>query len=63
MTDEKYEELMSMPASDMVEYVMTLESRVRDAEDLLRANEYEICKKCGYWFDTEYPDECVGCEE
>ena len=40
MTDDKYEELMSMPASDMVDYVMT-----------------------GMWFDTEYPDECMGCEE
>ena len=42
--------------------VERLQSELKDAEDLLEANEYEKCKKCGMWLDTEYPEECVGCE-
>jgi len=48
---------------DLEKEVKRLQAELMDAQDLLRANEYEICEKCGAWFDTEYPDECVGCEE
>ena len=55
MTDEKYEELMSMPATDLVDYVMKLESMLRDASDLLN--------DCGFyfvndrWIDGDNPDD------
>lgn len=55
MTDEKYEELMSMPATDLVDYVMKLESMLRDASDLLN--------DCGFyfvndrWVDGDNPDD------
>ena len=55
MTDEKYEELMSMPATDLVDYVMKLDSMLRDASDLLN--------DCGFyfvndrWVDGDNPDD------
>ena len=33
MTDEKYEELMSMPATELVDYVFELERKLRDDSD------------------------------
>lgn len=46
MTEEKYEELMAMPATDLVDYVMSLESRLRDAQDILHDCGY--CREC-FW--------------
>ena len=55
MTDEKYEKLMSMDVINLVDYVMGLESMLRDCEDLLN--------DCGYyfvndrWVDGDNPDD------
>jgi|11_taG_2_1085331.scaffolds.fasta_scaffold171148_2 molybdate-binding protein len=57
-----YVELMNKEF-DLQIKIEQLQSELKDAEDLLEANEYEKCKKCGMWFDTEYPEECVGCEQ
>ncbi len=55
MTDEKYEELMDMPATDLVDYVLGLESRLRDASDLL--NDCGFYFEKGRWVDGDNPDD------
>ncbi len=55
MSDEKYEELMDMPATDLVDYVLGLESKLRDASDLLNDCGYYFVN--GRWVDGDNPDD------
>ena len=59
MTDEKYEELMDMPATDLVDYVLGLERKLRDASDLLNDCGYILVK--GRWVDGDNPEDICEC--
>ena len=59
MSDEKYEELMAMPATELVDYVLGLESKLRDASDLLNDCGYYLVK--GTWVDGDNPENVCEC--
>ena len=59
MSDEKYEELMDMPATELVDYVLGLERKLRDATDLLNDFGYYLVK--GTWVDGDNPEDICEC--
>ena len=65
---ERYEELMDMPPTELVDEYLALEKevkrlrgRLRDATDLLHDCEYYICPTCNQWADRNY--DCENCKE
>jgi len=57
-----YVELMSKELDLQIE-IGRLQSELKDAEDLLEANEYDKCKKCGMWLRWDCVIVSCGCEQ
>lgn len=54
-TEEYYEEKMEMPLTELIDEMFILESRLRDAVDLL--NDCGYFFENGRWVDSENPEE------